>query len=92
MSNREELKTIVFTTHNVLRGKNITSVYHDSNGDFQVFSEIDGDADEETAAIISISELFDLDESLIKILLDLPKGYEAHQDSNSSKWIFAKSN
>lgn len=91
MSNDQELRTIVITTNNVLMGKFISSVYHDVDGDFQVFSECDGDANEETAAVISISELFDLDDSLIKVLLDLPKGFEAHRESKSSKWKFVKS-
>lgn len=46
MNNNQKLSTIVITTNNVLRGKFISSFYHDEDGDFQVFSEDDGNTDE----------------------------------------------
>ena len=85
---KEADNTAVFTTKFVLNeGKEITLVYHDEDdGAWQFFSDDKFDDFENVAKIVGLSEIIDMDNSLLD-LADLQEGYFAQRRSKGEKWI-----
>ena len=84
---KESLNKAVFTTSHIIAGLPITQVYHDDDGDWQFFGE-HGEPSEESARVVSLGEILELDKSLEKVISNLPKGYEAYRDDEDSEWYF----
>ena len=88
---REEFETphdtAVFTTKFVLDdNKTITYVTHElKDGAWQFFSDDSFDNFEEVAKIVGLQEIFDMDESLLKIA-DLPLGFYATRKDKFDNW------
>jgi hypothetical protein len=76
---------MVITTKNIMYNKNqILSVYHDFDDGMWQF--LDGtDVTEEEAAIISLEEIIEIDDSIIE-LSNLPLGWSAWRISKDSEW------
>ena len=82
----EEKKTMVITTKNIINQiKDITFVSHDDEDGMWEF--LDGDeVDETNAAIVSLFEIVQLDNS-INELYELPLGGLAYRNNKNEKWI-----
>ena len=85
------LNTAVFTTKFVLQDKKtITLVSHETeDGAWQFFSDDFFDNFEDVVKIVGLSEIFELDSSLIE-LLDMPAGYSATRKGKHDKWNIVK--
>lgn len=82
---KENSNTYVFTSkYVVLNGSPILYVSHDIDGDWQ-FLGSENNLKEEDAMIIALSELIDIDPTILEIA-DLPFGKEAIRESNNSEW------
>ena len=83
--NSENTKTnLVYITKSILNeNADISVVYHDEDGDWQVLDETGSFED---PALISLENLISLDES-IKFLLELPKGSKALKRNDSWKIV-----
>ncbi len=83
-----DLSIAVYTTKHVIRENSvILHVYHETDGDWQFFGS--EEVVEEDAAIVSLGQILDIDNSLNEIL-DLKKGTSAHRDSKDGKWIITE--
>lgn len=88
---KELLNKAVFTTGNIIAGLPITQVFHDHDDDWQFFSDHE-EITEENARVVSLGEILEIEESLEKVILNLPKGYEAYRDDKNSSWYFKYNN
>ncbi|MBI3135481.1 MAG: DUF2185 domain-containing protein [Bacteroidetes bacterium] len=78
----------VFTTMSVLDHKSpILFVFHDEEDDWQFFG--DEELDEDNAAIVSLSQIVELDSS-IREILNLQKGFSASRKNTTEKWEVQK--
>lgn len=84
---KELLNKAVFTTDKVIAGMPITQAFHDNDDDWQFFSDNE-ELTEESARVVSLGEIFEIEKSLEKVVLKLPKGYEAYRDEKDSDWYF----
>lgn len=77
--------TMVITTVDIInKKKKVVLVFHDKEDEMWEF--LDGeDVGEESAAIISISEMEQIDSSIGE-LCDLPLGYGAFRDDETQPW------
>lgn len=82
---KDDPKTMVFTTKRIIDREAIVSlVFHDEEDGMWQF--LDGiDTDDNSAAIISISEMVSIDPNLEKIA-DLPLGWVAWRNDSASEW------
>jgi hypothetical protein len=89
--NDSQHDTAVFTTRFVLEeNKTITYVTHElEDGAWQFFSDDEFDNFEEVAKIVGLQEIFEIDESLLKIA-DLPLGFCATRKDKSDNWTIRK--
>lgn len=79
------LDCYVFTTKYVVKHSSfITTVLHESNGDWQ-FLGCEQNLDVNDAMIVSLGEMLNIDSSLQSII-DLPYGKKAIRDNINSKW------
>ncbi len=77
----------VFTTKQVLSETNFISyVYHDSDGDWQFFTN-DEAIEEDNSNLVSLQEIIDIDNTIIEIL-DMPLGLGAYRKGVGHKWEF----
>ena len=77
----------VFTTSFVLNGKDITTVYHDKeDGAWQFMSSDKYENYETVAKIVCLSEIVEMDSTLLEIA-DLQLGYYAYRKSKSDSWV-----
>ena len=81
--------TIVITTKEIInKTKKVALVFHDEEDGIWEF--LDGeDVSEDKAAIISISEMGEIDPS-IKELLELPRGFGAIRNDENETWKWFK--
>lgn len=78
--------TAVFTTKFVLKEKKIiTYVTHNEDGSWQFFSNDRFENFEEVAAVVSLSQIIKIDETLVEVA-DLPLGYLATRKKLNDKW------
>ena len=85
MSFLEDENTAVITTKTIIkRQKPIVLVFHDKDDGMWEF--LDGeDVNEENAAIVSLSEILEIDNSLNE-LAELPIGFGAFRDGEDKDW------
>lgn len=77
----------VFTTKFVVKEKSpIVHVTHDKDGDWQ-FLGAEENISESDAMIVSLGEIIQIDESIVKVL-DMPEGKDAVRGSINDKWEF----
>lgn len=82
---QEKKNTMVITTKNILeRKKEIILVSHDEDDGMWEFLDGD-DVEEEQAVIVSLFEVFKLDETIGE-LYDLPIGWIAVREGIDSQW------
>lgn len=81
----DEPNVMVMTTKNIVSNKKpILSVWHDADDGMWQF--LDGtDVNEEDAMLISLEEIVSIDDS-VKEVSDLPLGWVAWREKNSSTW------
>jgi hypothetical protein len=81
----------VFTTRFVLEDKKtITFVTHDlEDGAWQFFSDDTFDDFEDVAKVVGLHEIFEIDETLLKIS-DLPPGFTASRKDKTDNWTIKK--
>jgi hypothetical protein len=83
----EERNLGVYTTHHVLDGKPILTVYHNADGDWQFHSEEDPSI--EDAKLVTLEQLVKKDPTL-NDLCHLGFGYRAWRESKMDGWKFEK--
>lgn len=81
---------VVFTSQNVLDGKCITVVYHDTDDDWQFFSDDDINISSSIAKIASLIEILKIDVTVIDLITQLPIGYRAIRKDRSTDWEINK--
>ena len=82
----ESLTKAVFTTVFVIENKSpIIYVSHDMDGDWQFFGS-EKNVEIDKARIVSLGEIIEMDPS-VKVVLDMPKGTDAHRKSPKSEWV-----
>jgi hypothetical protein len=88
---KESLNTAVFTTKYVI-GQNspILYVYHFDDGSWQ-FSGKEKNLKDEDYKVISLGEMLEIDGTL-KVLGDMPCGFEAVRKAKENKWEIISSN
>ena len=87
----EDPETAVFTTKFVTDDKKlITYVAHDSEGDWQFFSNNVIDDYDAVAKLISLKQIIAIDATVAQ-LADMKPGYEATRKSKKDKWVIKKS-
>jgi len=67
----------------------ILYVFHDLDGDFQFMPEVE-ELKMKDAYVVSLSQMFNLDNTLIKIVSILESGYRAERKFVGSEWTISK--
>lgn len=80
------LETSVFTTIYVIEeGKEITTVIHDDEGDWQFFSNDEINDFDKVAKLVSLQQIIDIDSTILK-LYHMPRNKTAQRSSINGKW------
>lgn len=80
------LESSVFTTSFIIEGgMEITTVMHDTDGDWQFFSDDEFEDFEKVAKLVSLKQIINLDSTILE-LSQLPKGKTAQRRSVNASW------
>ncbi len=82
----KDFDKVVFTSQNVINGKEITIVYHDLDDDWQFFSADNKNITEEDVKIAGFGEIIETDASLKDLISHLPKGFMAQRKNKGESW------
>lgn len=81
--------TRAFTTRQVLDGAAIARVYHDEDGDWQLFEE-DGPLSEADGRIVHLGHLIERDPTILE-LRGMAEGFEASRADGGNGWVIVES-
>jgi hypothetical protein len=76
---------LVFVIRNMFDGEFVTTVYHESDGDWQYITGLDPDPDPATAQLVHQSHVYRVDPSL-RELHTMPLGTWAVREEMGGRW------